>query len=90
MQKLRFYLCFSVVYVPSFRSFRGSYGGVRIALSVAFADGFMPRKVLVVRKECVRLSKCDVVVTSTIISYAVKKREWVEVGFAWIFDVFRE
>lgn len=34
--------------------------------------------------------KCDVVVTSTIISYADEKREWVEVGFAWIFDVFRE
>ena len=30
--------------------------GVRIALSVAVADGFMPRKVLDVRKECVRLS----------------------------------
>lgn len=29
---------------------------VRIALSVAVADGFMPRKVLDVRKECVRLS----------------------------------
>ena len=28
---------------------------VRIALSVAVADGFMPRKVLDVRKECVRL-----------------------------------
>ena len=42
--------------MPSFRSFRGSYGGVRIALSVAVADGFMPRKVLDVRKECVRLS----------------------------------
>ena len=36
---------FSVVGVPSFRSFRGSYGCVRIALSVAVADGFMPRKV---------------------------------------------
>lgn len=29
---------------------------VRIALSIAVADGFMPRKVLDVRKECVRLS----------------------------------
>ena len=47
---------FSVVYVPSFYLFRGSYRGVRIALSVAVADGFMPRKVLDVRKECVRLS----------------------------------
>ncbi len=56
MQKLRFYLCFSVVGVPSFRSFRGSYGCVRISLSVAVAGGFMPRKVLDVRKECVRLS----------------------------------
>ena len=42
--------------MPLFRSFRGSYGCVRIALSVAVADGFMPRKVLDVRKECVRLS----------------------------------
>lgn len=25
-----------------------------------------------------------------IISYAEKKREWVEIGFAWIFDVFGE
>ena len=56
LQKFRFYLRFSVVGVLSFRSFRGSYGRVRIALSVAFADGFMPRKVLDVRKECVRLS----------------------------------
>ena len=31
--------------MPSFRSFRGSYRCVRIALSVAVADGFMPRKV---------------------------------------------
>ena len=46
MQKFRFYLRFSVVGVPPFRSFRGSYRGVRIALSVAVADGFMPRKVL--------------------------------------------
>ena len=30
--------------------------GVRISLSVAVADAFMPRKVLDVRKECVRLS----------------------------------
>ena len=36
---------FSVVGAPSFRSFRGSYGCVRISLSVAVADGFMPRKV---------------------------------------------
>lgn len=56
MQKFRFYLRFSVVGMPSFRSFRGSYRCVRIALSVAVADGFMPRKVLDVRKECVRLS----------------------------------
>ena len=56
MQKFRFYLRFSVVGVPSFWFFRGSYGGGRIALSVAVADGFMPRKVLDVRKECVRLS----------------------------------
>ena len=42
--------------MPSFRSFRGSYGCVRISLSVAVAGGFMPRKVLDVRKECVRLS----------------------------------
>ena len=56
LQKFRFYLCFSIVGVPLFQSFRGSYGCVRIALSVAVADGFMPRKVLDVRKECVRLS----------------------------------
>ena len=56
LQKFRFYWCFSVVSVPSFQPFRGSYGCVRIALSVAVADGFMPRKVLDVRKECVRLS----------------------------------
>lgn len=56
MQKFRFYLRFSFVRVPSFRYFRGSYGGVRISLSVAVTDGFMPRKVLDVRKECVRLS----------------------------------
>ena len=42
--------------MPSFYIFRGSYGCVRIPLSVAVADGFMPRKVLDVRKECVRLS----------------------------------
>ena len=36
------------------------------------------------------VQKCDVVVTSMIISYADEKREWVEIGFAWIFDVFRE
>ena len=47
---------FSVVGVPSFQPFRGSYRCVRIALSVVFTDGFMPRKVLDVRKECVRLS----------------------------------
>ena len=29
---------------------------VRIPLSVVVADGFMPRKILDVRKECVRLS----------------------------------
>ena len=56
MQKFRFYRCISVVGVTSFQSFRGSYWCVHIALSVAFADGFMPRKVLDVRKECVRLS----------------------------------
>lgn len=56
MQKFRFYLRFSVVVVTLFQSFRGSYWCVRIALSVAVADGFMPRKVLDVRKECVRLS----------------------------------
>ena len=56
MQIIRFYLRFSVVGVPSFRSFGGSYECVRISLSVAVADGFMPRKVLDVRKECVRLS----------------------------------
>ena len=54
--KMQYLLAFWVVYVPSFWSFRGSYGCVRIALSVAVADGFMPRKVLDVRKECVRLS----------------------------------
>ena len=37
---------FSIVDVPSFRFFRGSYRRVRIALSVAVADGLMPRKVL--------------------------------------------
>lgn len=37
-------------------SFRGSYRCVRIALSVAVADGFMPRKVLDVRKKCVMLT----------------------------------
>ena len=37
---------FSVVGVPLFRFFRGSYRRVRIALSVAVADGLMPRKVL--------------------------------------------
>ena len=47
---------FTVVGVPSFRSFRGSYWCVRIALSVAFADGLMPRKAVGDRKECVRLS----------------------------------
>lgn len=36
--------------------FSGFVQGVRISLSVAVADGFMPRKVLDVRKECVRLS----------------------------------
>ena len=56
LQKFRFYLCFSAVVVPSFYPFRGSYWCVRIALSVVVADGFMPRKVLDVRKECVRLS----------------------------------
>ena len=56
LQKFRFYLRFSFVGVPSFQSFRGSYGCVRIALSVTVADGFMPRKVLDMRKECVRLS----------------------------------
>ena len=56
MQKIRFYLRFSIVGVPLFRSFRYSYGCVRIPLFVAVADGFMPRKVLDVRKECVRLS----------------------------------
>ena len=56
MQKFRFYLRFSVVGVTLVQSFRGSYWCVRISLSVAFADGFMPRKVLDVRKECVRLS----------------------------------
>ena len=35
--------------------FSGFVWCVRIPLSVAFADGFMPRKVLDVRKECVRL-----------------------------------
>ena len=54
--KFRHYLCFSGVRVPSFQSFRDSYGCVRITLSVAVADSFMPRKVLDVRKECVRLS----------------------------------
>ena len=39
--KIRFYLRFSIVGVPRFILF-----GVRIALSVAVADGFMPRKVL--------------------------------------------
>ena len=53
---MQYLLAFWVVYVPSFWSFRGSYGCVRISLSVAVADGFMPRKVLDVRKECVRLS----------------------------------
>ena len=53
--------------------FSGFVWCVRIPLSVAVAGGFMPRKVLDVRKECVRLSKCDVVVTSTIISYADEK-----------------
>ena len=48
---------FSVVIAPSFHSFRGSYGSVRIPLSVAVADGFMSRKVLSVRKDCVRPSK---------------------------------
>ena len=47
---------FSVVGVPSFQPLRCSYRRVRIPLSVAVADGFMPRKVLDVRKECVRLS----------------------------------
>ena len=47
---------FSVVGVQSFYHFRGSYRCVRISLSVAVAGGFMPRKVLDVRKECVRLS----------------------------------
>ena len=36
--------------------FLGFVWCVHIALSVAVADGFMPRKVLDVRKECVRLS----------------------------------
>ena len=45
LQKFRCYLRFSAVGVPSFRAFRGSYGCVRIALSVAVADGFIPRKV---------------------------------------------
>ena len=58
LQKIRFYLRFLIVGVPSFRSFRGSYGVVRIPLSVAVAGGFVPRKVLDVRKECVRLCKC--------------------------------
>lgn len=42
--------------MPSFWSFRGSYGCIRIPFVVAVADDFMPRKVLDVRKECVRLS----------------------------------
>ncbi len=54
--KIQVLSAFSFVGVPSFRSCRGSYGCVRIPLSVAVADGFMPRKVLDVRKECVRLS----------------------------------
>ena len=54
--KMQYLLAFFFVYVPSFYIFRGSYGCVRIPLSVAVADGFMPRKVLDVRKECVRLS----------------------------------
>ena len=53
--KMQYLLTFWVVYVPSFWSFRGSYGCVRIPLSVVVADGFMLRKVLNVRKECVRL-----------------------------------
>ena len=48
---------FTVVGVPSFRSFRGSYWCVRIALSVAFADGLMPRKLLDMRKACFRLRR---------------------------------
>ena len=47
---------FLAVGVPLFRSFRGSYRCVHIALSIVVADGFMPRKALDVRKECVRLS----------------------------------
>ena len=43
--KIQVLSVFSVVVVPLFRSFRGSYKRVRIALSVAVADGFMPRKV---------------------------------------------
>ena len=35
--------------MPSFYNFRGSYRCVRIALSVAVANGFIPRKVLDVR-----------------------------------------
>ena len=54
--KIQVLSAFLTVGVPSFQFFRGSYWCVRIALSVAFADGFMPRKVLDVRKECVRLS----------------------------------
>ena len=54
--KTQYLLAFWVVSVPSFWFFQGSYGRVRIPLSVAVADGFMPRKVLDVRKECVRLS----------------------------------
>ena len=42
--KIQVLSAFSVVGVPSFRSFQGSYGCVRIALYVAVADGFMPRK----------------------------------------------
>ena len=54
--KIQVLSAFLAVGVPSFWSFGGSYGCVRIPLSVAVADGFMPRKVLDVRKECVRLS----------------------------------
>ena len=57
MQKIKFYLRFSVVGVTLFLSFGGSYWCVRIVLSVAVADGFMQRKVLDVRKECVSPSK---------------------------------
>ena len=157
LQKFRSYLRFWLSACRYFGLF-WVRAGCRISLSVAVADGFMPRKVLDVRKECVRLScqrqtkspsglsvgglfayrhaperltsrtpwnKSSAYVSDThykseifksvilsvlyhirhfnvfvvkrktmtfvkVISYANEKREWVEIGFAWIFDVFRE